>query len=361
MNDLYNNSTHKIDQRQDISGVVSWQAPSNIALIKYWGKKKNQIPRNPSLSLTLSKAITATTVRYTNRGSNEKWINFKFHGVENELFADRIERYFKTLFKIFPFLSQLRFDIESSNSFPHSSGIASSASSMAALALCLCDMQRSIFPEKDNDAQFLQKASFVARLGSGSASRSLIPDVAIWGSHTEIDGSSDYFAQSMDAHDVFKTFRDDILIVSSDKKSVSSSLGHDLMNDNPYASGRYKNAKNNLKDLVKALQIGDVEKLGYITEYEALSLHALMMCSHPPFMLMHPNTMKVINAVRKFRKNTGTPIFFTLDAGPNVHLLYPKSVETEAREFIDKKLLKHAHKNMIIRDFVGSGPVKIES
>ena len=118
-------------------GEVHWRSPSNIALIKYWGKHGRQLPRNPSISFTLNNAFTDTTLQYVAKQGNDQLINlsFNFSGAPNEAFRLKMVKFLESIVDIFPFLRQLDLKIDSYNSFPHSAGIASSASSMSALAL----------------------------------------------------------------------------------------------------------------------------------------------------------------------------------------------------------------------------------
>ena len=122
---------------KNIQGEVAWRAPSNIALIKYWGKYGNQLPKNASISFTLNNAFTETSVKYAAKENNDKNIDLKFYfeGKENPKFAEKIQKFLESIIPHFPFLTYVSLEINSSNSFPHSTGIASSASSMAALAL----------------------------------------------------------------------------------------------------------------------------------------------------------------------------------------------------------------------------------
>ncbi|MCB0685806.1 MAG: diphosphomevalonate decarboxylase, partial [Saprospiraceae bacterium] len=122
--------------KDQISGNVRWQSPSNIALIKYWGKYGDQLPQNPSISFTLDKSFTQTKISYRFRPDRHSPISttFLFEGKENAAFQERIERYLLKRKDFLPFLSDLHLDIESTNSFPHSAGIASSASAFSALA-----------------------------------------------------------------------------------------------------------------------------------------------------------------------------------------------------------------------------------
>ena len=342
-------------------GKVVWRSPSNIALVKYWGKHGIQLPRNPSLSFSLTNAHTETEVKYNivNKRQEGLLLEFFFEGKKNEAFENRINKYLKSIRAYFPFLSKAKLEIHSKNSFPHSSGIASSASSMSALALCLTNIEYEL-EGKEIDSEFYHKASFVARLGSGSACRSVYKDFCIWGETELGEMYSDEYAHTLEAiHPVFQNLHDDILIVSSAKKSVSSSAGHSLMENNPFAATRYNEAKRKLLQLAAFISSGDVEGFGKIVEEEALSLHALMMCSDPSYVLMEPATLQVIKEIRGYRAESGTPIYFTLDAGPNVHVIYPDQAKVEARKFIEENLLRHCERGQHIFDHMGKGPTKM--
>lgn len=341
---------------------VGWESPSNIALIKYWGKHGRQLPKNASISFTLSAAASRTFVSLESKKTNENIeITFSFEGKENKIFSTRIEKFLNTIAEFFPYLTHYHLNIESSNSFPHSSGIASSASGLSALALCLCDIEYQLANKKERDISFYRKASFIARLGSGSASRSVFGGLVVWGQHRDVVESSDEYALSVtkDIHPVFQTFHNDILIISAEEKKVSSTAGHYLMEGNPYAQARYSQANERLSKLLKALKTGDIETFGKITEDEALTLHALMMCSDPSYILMEEGSLSVIKKIKEFRAQTGIPIYFTLDAGPNVHVLYPAENEVEVSQFIISDLKPFCHHGRIIRDRIGSGPEKI--
>ena len=338
-----------------IHGGVKWQSPSNIALVKYWGKspKGIQIPQNPSVSLTLRQCHTETSVFFEE--SDRFSLHFRFDGKENPEFQTKIVEFLRSQKERFSFLSRMDLHIDSHNSFPHSSGIASSASSMSALVLCLLDIERQL---KGTAGIDFQEASRIARLASGSACRSVFPKAALWGFSEAVSGSSDEYAVPLEneIHPVFKSFHDSILIVSDAKKSVSSRAGHALMDTNPYALTRYAVAGKNIVDLLAALKSGDVETFMKITESEAMQLHALMMCSDPSFILMKPNTLRIINTLYEFRRETDIPVCFTLDAGPNVHLLYPDQHAEMVERFIMDELEPYCHEGKWIADQVGDGP-----
>lgn len=343
------------------AGSVTWRSPSNIAIVKYWGKYGVQLPRNPSLSLTLAAACTDTILEYEfndapNNGSVA--LDFLFHEEENEAFRGKVLEFLNSLIPAMPFLEQLKFSVRTGNSFPHSAGVASSASGMSALALCLCSLEDQLFGTLQDPVLFERKASWLSRLGSGSACRSIFAHGAVWGETASVQGSSNEYAVGVGErfHELFKDFHDDILIVSTEEKSVSSRAGHALMEDNPYAEARYAQARARLTTLLDAMEAGDLETFGAIAEDEALTLHALMMCSKPSYLLMHPNSLAIIEKVRAYRAETKHPVYFTLDAGPNVHLLYPGEIVHEVRAFVESELASHCENGYCIQDWVGEGP-----
>lgn len=341
-------------------GSISWKSPSNLAIVKYWGKHGDQLPKNPSISLTLENAFTQTTLEYGPKSGTGQDISleFLFHDESRPDFAEKLVKLLERLTPIFPFLRQLDLRISSENSFPHSAGIASSASSMSALALCLCSMEDALFETLQDDEEFEQKASFVARLGSGSACRSIYPYMSMWGRHNAYEKSSDLYAIPMadDIHPIYKTLHDDILIVSQQEKSVSSRKGHAQMEQHPFAEARFAQARQNTHFLMDAIRTGDLETFGRIAESEALTLHALMMASTPGFFLIHPNTLTMIELIRAYRADTGHPVFFSLDAGPNIHLLYPESVIPEVRLFLESELVPLCEDGYWLPDWAGEGP-----
>lgn len=354
----YINPDLRIDTNNFEIGEVQWRSPSNLAIIKYWGKHGLQLPRNPSISFTLETAATETKVEYLLSENDQVEVELFFEGIKNEAFEKKTTKFFEGIADIFPFVRQLKFIVYTSNSFPHSAGIASSASGMSALALCLCSIEQRFFGTLSQADDFLQKASFVSRLGSGSACRSIYPEMAIWGESPQEAGTSDLYATPFieKLHPVFKTFHDDILIVHKGEKSVSSSAGHALMENNIYAANRYQQARQRFQRLLSALRSGDVEVFGHIAENEALTLHALMMTSYPSYILMQPNSLLLIQLVQQFRKDTGHPLYFSLDAGPNLHLLYPDEVKVPVQDFIKNELAQYCVNGEWIADYVGQGP-----
>jgi diphosphomevalonate decarboxylase len=338
---------------------TQWQAPSNIALVKYWGKHGQQLPKNPSISFTLSQCVTTTSVHFSPRKAGAASFDFLFDQKKQPNFHPKIQQFLDRITPYFPALKQHHLSISSQNSFPHSSGIASSASAMAALALCIVDFEKQHHPQW-GDKAFLQKASFLARLGSGSAARSIAGPLMVWGQSNAFQHSSDQYAvvPHTDWHPVFNHFQDTILIVDKGQKKVSSTLGHQLMEGHPFAEQRFEQAHHNLSQLKTALTTGDLDQFIDLTEAEALSLHAMMMTSHPRFVLMQPNTLAIINKIWDYRSQTVLPLCFTLDAGANVHLLYPEQHRALIMDFIKTELLAHCQQGQYIEDQVGNGAKK---
>ena len=338
------------------SANFEWSAPSNIALVKYWGKKENQIPANPSISFTLNNCKTITKINVVKKLENNSFsFDLLFEGKPKEDFKPKIQKFFERIEKYCPFLKEYHFKIDTHNTFPHSSGIASSASGMAALAMNIMSLEKAINPTI-SDEYFYSKASFLARLGSGSACRSIKGEVVVWGNHTEINGSSDLFGvEFSEIHSNFKNYQDTILLVDKGEKQVSSTVGHDLMHNHPYAERRFAQAHENLSSIKAILSTGNIAEFIKIVESEALTLHAMMMTSMPYFILMKPNTLEIINKIWKFRNETQIPVCFTLDAGANVHVLYPENVSEKALQFIKDELVGYCQNGQYICDEIGNG------
>ncbi len=332
--------------------TVSESCPSNIALIKYWGKYDNQIPANPSISYTLNHCRTNTTMEFV--AGEEFSVQTFLSGHEEKKFAEKIEKYFKTIEPYLPWILTGRYTIKTENTFPHSSGIASSASGFGAIAKCLMNLDQLFSTDNHQPSTINQKASFLARLGSGSACRSLYEGLVVWGKTDEVQGSSDWFAAQYpndDIHPIFKNFNDWVLLIHEGQKSVSSTVGHGLMKTNPYAERRFQEAHENFAKLKTILSSGDMEGFIKLVEHEALTLHAMMMMSDPAFILMKTGTLEVINKIWDFRRITGLSLFFTLDAGANVHLLFPNDIDNDRiTDFIKTELVPLTQKGGVVKD-----------
>jgi diphosphomevalonate decarboxylase len=342
-------------------GQLGWECPSNIALIKYWGKRSFQQPLNPSVSMTLKHSKTVISIDYFHqRKLKNMELSYYFDDERNPAFEDRYRQYLQHVSKYLPFLNHSELVIRSHNTFPHSAGIASSASSFGALALALCDMERSLFGTLPEETDFIEKASFLARLGSGSACRSVYGGFSLWGMTEDILSSTNEAAISLNflIHPVFTDYCDSILVIDSGKKEVSSSAGHRLMEHHHFAAARVIQVLENLKKILVLLQSGKEQALSVPVEEEALTLHAMMLTSRPGYILLKPNSLEVIERIRQFRNTTGMPVSFTLDAGANVHFLYPARLISEIKPFIEGQLAGFCLDGNIIHDSIGKGPLK---
>ncbi|MFW5706888.1 MAG: diphosphomevalonate/mevalonate 3,5-bisphosphate decarboxylase family protein [Bacteroidota bacterium] len=336
-------------------GKISYSSPSNIAIIKYWGKQPgNQIPMNPSVSMTLDKCRSFTTIEYEVKELCEPSLEVYFAGSRATDIEAKLQKWFDKIAGIFPWLSCARLRIETRNNFPHSAGIASSASGMSALAMCLSGIDEHIGHEGKHTKEF---HSNIARLGSGSASRSVTGPWVLWGESKFFPGSAnDHVINIPDIHADFVYLHDTIIVVDKQPKSISSRQGHSLMDAHPYRSGRIKQTEDNLSRLTQALKTGDWNTFSLITENEALSLHALMLASEGGMMLWRGDTIEWMHFLRQQRQKTGIPLTFTLDAGANIHLLYPPWVHKEIVQILAAAPVGSIE---FIHDHTGTGPEKL--
>ena len=328
----------------------AWRAPSNIAIVKYWGKCGVQLPCNPNFSFTLKHCQTFAKVRFTPRERGQKSAELCFEGRPHPQFLPKIELFLERASRLYPWINGLHLSIESKNTFPHSAGLASSASSMAALALCLMHFQREFFGEAaGSEADFFGKASQLARLGSGSACRSMFAPAALWETERE------YASPFEDLHSTFRHLNDAILIVSRAEKALSSSAGHAQMGGHPFARARYDQAQKHWELLRPVLAAGDFESFAQICEAEAHSLHALISTGAGGPILWHPQSLALMQEIQRKRKE-GLPVCYTLDAGPNVHLLFLQEYRARVLDFVKSTLLPLLPTGNWIDDCVGGRP-----
>ena len=204
---------------------------------------------------------------------------------------------------------------------------------------------------KITDEYFYTKASFLARLGSGSACRSLKGSVNLWGAHSSFNSSSNLYSINFpyEVNDIFKTYHDAVLLVDKGIKTVSSTAGHNLMNNHPFGEKRFQIAQENTDKLSNILKNGDTNEFVKLVENEALMLHGLMMTSDPSYILIKPNTLRIIESIREFRFKNDIPVCFTLDAGANVHVLFPDKYSDKVYNFIETKLKVYCEKQTYLK------------
>jgi diphosphomevalonate decarboxylase len=285
---------------------ITAKAPANIAFIKYWGKKsdKLRIPMNSSISMNLSDVYTITSACY-GKGFKEDIVRIdgeNVKGVEKERivkFIDLVRS--KTRIKE-------KVEIISRNNFPKGTGIASSASGFAALALALT---RAVGLDLNK-----KELSILARLGSGSACRSIPDGFVEWKSGKTSDSSYAYTLFPPDYWNIC----DVIAIVGEKSKKVSSTQGHALTESSPFIKSRILGMNMKIREIKTALRKKDFTAFGQIIEEETFNMHAVMMTSNPPLIYWNPLTLKLILSIIEWRKE-GLESYFTIDAGPNVHVI----------------------------------------
>jgi diphosphomevalonate decarboxylase len=279
-------------------------APSNIALAKYWGKRDAalNLPVNPSLSVSLGRLGTKTEIRPADRLS--VYLNGEKQS-EDSVFAKRIEN-FLSLFQL-----GAAVEVRTENNIPTAAGLASSASGFAALVLALNELAGWGLNKK--------KLSMLARLGSGSALRSVYDGFVQWHAGTTADGT-DSFAERLD--EVWPEFRIGILEVSGAEKPVGS---RDGMNRTVETSELYNSwpeqAHADVDIIRRAIEVKDFQMLGSTAERNALSMHATMMSAWPPLIYLRPESIEMIHKVHQARAG-GLEVYLTIDAGPNIKLLF---------------------------------------
>ncbi len=281
-------------------------APANIALIKYWGKKEAglRLPANNSISINLSGISTVTTVEFRD-GLREDLVSIdrrEVMGVEKEKIIAHLNRV-RQMAGI-----RLRARIESKNNFPKGTGLASSASGFAALSLAASSSAGLSLSETE--------LSILARLGSGSACRSIPSGFVEWKA-----GNSDLssYAYSLFPADYWN-IRDVVAIVGSDAKKVSSTEGHAAAESSPLYKARIREMPQKIRKIKEAIKKREFSEFGEIVEAEAMSMHAVMITSKPALVYWMPTTLRVMHHIIDWRSG-GLESYFTIDAGPNVHVL----------------------------------------
>lgn len=324
-------------------------APSNIAFVKYWGKRNQDLqwPANDSLSMTLSQCQTITSARKIL--GNEDIFHFEGRVIRsgdtpNHKVFRHLQRV-KAELKIFDTL-----EVSSSNLFPTACGIASSASGFAALTLAAT---AALLGEHRLDELAIlgmprQKLAHLARMGSGSAGRSLHGGYVLWqaGESPETQQISQVTTAShWDLSDV-------VVIFSSNSKHTSSSDAHKAAWGSPLFPVRLAGITQRIERVVSALQEKNIEKLGLEIENDALEMHSVAMTGSPATNYFTEDTARFIAWVRDQRSAGNLPAWFTIDAGPNVHLI----CETADVAAVTDKLKASWPNLRLIIDQVGLGP-----
>jgi len=296
------------------------KAHTNIALIKYWGKRNEilKLPMNNSLSLTLDALYTKTTVEFQSDLEND---TFYLNGnVKQGTSLQRVKD-FLHLIRRASGKNEYAL-VQSENKVPTAAGFASSASGFAALAAAATKAVGMDLNDKD--------LSRLTRQGSGSACRSIYGGFVEWQQGKELDGS-DSFAVQLERENYWD-IRVAAVVLFEEEKTVSSSEGMKRTVDTSvFYQGWVDSIPADLNAMKAGIQEKDFEKVGTIAEANCLRMHGTTLGSNPPFTYWLHGTLAVMETVQKMRRE-GIPVYFTIDAGPNVKVLYLPEHEEIVKE-----------------------------
>jgi diphosphomevalonate decarboxylase len=314
------------------------RAYTNIALIKYWGKKDEQliIPMNSSLSLTLDAFYTETTVQFDESLTTDSF------------YLDDVLQSQQQTAKISKFLDLTRQQagcsfyakVNSKNFVPTAAGLASSASGLAALAgACNVALQLDL-SKKD--------LSRLARRGSGSACRSIYGGFAQW---QQGDSDATSYAEAVPADGWENELAMLFILINDAEKEVSSRDGMKrTVATSAFYSGWLASIDQDLATVHQAIKAKDFRQLGETIEANGLRMHGTTLGAVPPFTYWSPDSLKAMNLVRQAR-SAGIPCYFTMDAGPNVKILVEKKNLAALTAFFNK----HFSTKQLISAFAGPG------
>ncbi len=297
------------------------KSPANIAFIKYWGKKdpKIRVPLNSSISMNLSNIYTVTTVEFSPSFERDEVdiVNGEFSEKEKQRIIEHIDRIRKKAGV------QYKVKVLTKNNFPKGTGIASSASGFSALTVAGAKAAGLNLSTKG--------LSILARLGSGSACRSIPDGFVEWQAGNSHETSLAYSLYSASYWEIC----DLVVIISKKEKKIASTKGHSMAQESPFLMLRVDAVEKRIKQIKKALKNKDFSLLGGGIEAEALNMHAVMMTSNPPIIYWLPKTLEVMLAVQKWR-GEDLEGYFTIDAGPIVHIICQKKDANKFKERLTK-------------------------
>jgi diphosphomevalonate decarboxylase len=283
------------------------KAPSNIAFVKYWGRKDEvlRLPENGSISMNLSDLITTTTVEFGDYENDYIEINGNAESLENNRAVMHLDR-IRDLAKI-----NLKAKVLTSNNFSTGTGLSSSASGFAALTVAGASAAGLNLSEKD--------LSILARQGSGSACRSIPDGIVEW---RDGDSSEESYAESIFPADYFD-ISDVIVVVSTEKKFLATSEGQKSARSGIFFEKRIENIPNKIIKIKELIREKRFTQFGEMIEAEALEFHSILFTSNPPLFYWTPATVMVMKYVQNLR-NEGLECYFTINTGQDVHVICKK-------------------------------------
>ncbi len=324
-------------------------AASNIAFLKYWGKRDghSQWPANDSFSMTLSSLCSQTRACRTAADDHR----FVFEGK----ICTREDKRFTKTFKHLDYLSQSlgyqgSLEISSSNNFPTGAGIASSASGLAALTLASLAawLNTNDWNELAERGLSRSRLANLARMGSGSAGRSLFGGYVLWRAGETPE--SQVIEPYRDAN--HWALGDSVVLFSTQEKALGSTEAHAHAWTSPLFRPRLAGLPARLKAMQMALAQRDWEQLGPLLETEALEMHAVIMTAQPSHNYLNQAALDFLVELREARARGEHAAYFTIDAGPNIHVLYPMTEAARTRAWLASRMAPGA----VLHDQVGEGP-----
>src|SRR3990167_4286413 len=303
-------------------------APSNIAFIKYWGKKDEELslPANGSISVNLSNLTTTTTVEFNkNLKVDDITINGKKDGKKTDRAIQHLNR-IRASARI-----STKAKVVSRNNFPTAGGLASSASGFAALSVAGTKAAGLSLHKKE--------LSILARQGSGSACRSIPDGFVEW-----LDGDTNETSYAVSLYPPsFWDLSIVVVLAGSEEKSVLTSEGMQLVKSNSFYPVRLSHIGEKIRKMKQYMKEKDFEKLGSLVEAEAQELHSMVMTSTPPIIYWQPLTIKVVRLVQEIRRKY-FPVCFTIDSGPHVCII----CEKKNQDLLIQKLRQYNIQDFII-------------
>ncbi|HKY74030.1 MAG TPA: diphosphomevalonate decarboxylase [Patescibacteria group bacterium] len=318
---------------------VTVKASSDLALVKYWGKKdeKLRLPENGSVSMILNGLDTVTTVEFQEQLKSDSIV------IQNEADEEETSRVSKHLDRIRSLAHISMFaKVVSQNTFPKGTGLSSSGSGFAALTIAGTKAVGLELSERE--------LSILARQGSGTACRCVCGGFVEW-----LDGNTSDESYSVSRFPSSHwDIRDVVAVVSEDKKTVSSTEGHAAAHTSPFYQQRLLHVSEKIQRVLDAIKRKDFEQLGTLVETETLEFHSILLTSTPPLIAWYPGTVEVMRTVQTLRKN-GIPAYFTINTGFNVHVLTLPEHENVVQETLSK--LPSVQKTILAT--VGNAPTEV--
>lgn len=303
----------------------------NIALIKYWGKRNEQLflPTKSSLSIGIQALSTTTSIHYSNTGQEQIIINGEPADEKHRQPILDFLRFFRTdanITTINPDKLNEPLTIETTNSFPTAAGLASSASGFAALAIALNNFFNLGLTQKE--------LSQLARQGSGSACRSLFDGFVLWNKGEKEDGSDSQAEQLFDANH-WPSLRVMIVVVEQEAKKISSRAAmKNSIATSPIYSQWVQESEYRIAPMRQAIAEKNFDLMGQLAEQDCLGMHATMHTSTPAVNFWTPATQRIMHLVTTLREQHAIPCYFTIDAGPNVKILCQEENMQKIREHL---------------------------